>query len=165
MSFSKLDSGITKSSLWSESLHVRVVFLSFLAEKDENGFVSGSRSGMIRVCNVTPEQFDNAIEILSSPDPDSKSIDFEGRRISKCDGGWVVLNSDKYKLPEDVKKSNRNEYMKNYMREKRFVNPVNTNNKLTPVNDGLTSVSISVSDSVYSESDYKEKQKTWRDTI
>jgi hypothetical protein len=127
--------------------------------------ISGSRSGMIRVCNVTPEQFDNAIEILSSPDPDSKSIDFEGRRISKCDGGWVVLNSDKYKLPEDVKKSNRNEYMKNYMREKRFVNPVNTNNKLTPVNDGLTSVSISVSDSVYSESDYKEKQKTWRDTI
>jgi hypothetical protein len=148
MSFSKLDSGITKSSLWSEDLHVRIVFVSFLAEKDENGFVSGSRSGLIRLCNVTPEQFDNAIMKLSSPDQDSKSKDFEGRRIDIVEGGWIVLNSDKYRAPEQDKKQKRNEYMKEYMRNKRNLIPVNSNIKLTPVNGVLTSVSVSVSDSV-----------------
>jgi hypothetical protein len=38
MAFTKLVPGITKSSLWSTPEHVRVVWVSFLAEKDENGF-------------------------------------------------------------------------------------------------------------------------------
>jgi hypothetical protein len=145
MAFTKLDSGITKSSLWSEPLHVRVVFVSFLAEKDENGFVSASYSSMQRICNVNKEQFDEAIRILESPDPESRTEDFEGRRLQKIEGGWIVLNHEKYRLPEQIKNEQRKEYMKNYMRERRKCEGVNINKKLTGVNSGLTSVSVSAS--------------------
>lgn len=159
MSFSKLDSGITKSSLWSEPLHVRVVFVSFLAEKDENGFVSAAYSSMQRICNVTKEQFDEAIRILESPDPESRTADFEGRRLQKIEGGWIVLNHEKYRLPEQIKNEQRKEYMKNYMRERRKCEGVNINKKLTGVNSGLTSVSVSVSESEKKKEDCKGKEK------
>lgn len=157
MTFAKLDSGITKSSLWSESLHVRVVFLSFLAEKDETGFVSGSRSGLIRTCNVTPEQFDNAITVLSSPDQDSKTTEFEGRRIAKADGGYVVLNSDKYRLPEQEKKENHAEYMRNWRAKQSDVNSreITENHNQSP----SVSVSVSVSDSISLSEEEKSAEK------
>jgi|LSQX01.3.fsa_nt_gb hypothetical protein len=158
MAFTKLDSHITKSSLWSEGLHVRVVFVTFLAEKDENGIVEAAPSSMQRLCNVTKEQFEDAIKILESPDPESRTEEFEGRRIEKIEGGWIVLNHEKYRLREDVKRENRRDYMKNYMRNKRNVNNVNINKKLTGVNNGLTSVSVSESISV-SESVSKNKNK------
>lgn len=169
MSFSKLDSGITKSSLWSEPLHVRVVFVSFLAEKDENGFVSAAYSSMQRICNVNKDQFDEAIRILESPDPESRTEDFEGRRLQKIEGGWIVLNHEKYRLPEQIKNQQRNEYMKEYMRERRKNQAVNINNELTPVNSDLTSVSVSVSvsesEKKKEDSKGKEKDKPQRNII
>ena len=153
MSFSKLDSGITKSSLWSEPLHVRIVFVSFLAEKDEFGFVSASRTGMIRTCNVTAEQFDDAEMVLLSPDPDSKSKEYEGRRISKVEGGWIVLNHEKYRLPEQQKKEKHREYMRNW-RESRSVN----SREFTQ--DHNDSPSVSVSDSVSSIKKEVKKKDT-----
>ena len=141
MGFTKLDDGITKSSLWSESIHVRIVFISFLAEKDESGFVSAARSGMIRICNVTPEQFDEAEKILSSPDFESKDPSNEGRRIEKVDGGWIVLNSDKYRIPEDEKKKNHTEYMRNWRENKVSVK----SREFTNIHNVSPSVSASVS--------------------
>lgn len=159
MTFAKLDSGITKSSLWSESLHVRVVFLSFLAEKDETGFVSGSRSGLIRTCNVTPEQFDNAITVLSSPDPDSKTTDFEGRRIAKADGGYVVLNSDKYRLPENEKKEKHAEYMREWRANKVNVKSQTITNNHNQSPSVSVSVSVSDSDSISEEKSAEKRNK------
>ena len=94
---SVLDSTIVDSSLWCEPLHVRVVFISFVAKKNANGFVQVERPGMIRACNVTDEQFDDAIARLEGPDPASRTKANEGRRLLKVDGGWVVLNHQLYK--------------------------------------------------------------------
>lgn len=104
MAYSKLDSGITKSSIWSEAHHVRVVWVSFLASKDADGMVKGSRTGLIRMCNVTAEEYDEATEILRSPDLESQNPDNAGRRIEKVPGGWMVLNHEHYRLPEDQKR-------------------------------------------------------------
>lgn len=144
MTFAKLSENLPTSSLWSEKYHVRIVFITFLSIKDENGVVVGVRSALQRLCNVTIEEYDDATTILSSPDPESKTKEFEGRRIAKCDDGWIVLNHEKYRLPEQEKAENRKEYMKNYMKEYRSVNSVN-NGK---VNSEFTSVSISDSVSV-----------------
>lgn len=144
MPYSKLDCGITKSSIWAEALHVRVVWISFLAEKDENGFVESSRSGMIRICNVTPEQFDEAVSKLESPDPDSRTPDNEGRRISKIEGGWVVLNHEKYRLSTDIQRDKTRERVKRYRERLKNVTDCtdcNVTQALAPV-----SVSVSVSD-------------------
>jgi hypothetical protein len=155
MSFSKLDSGITKSSLWSEPLHVRVVFVSFLAEKDENGFVSAAYSSMQRICNVNKEQFDEAIRILESPDPESRTEDFEGRRLQKIEGGWIVLNHEKYRLNEEVKKEKHREYMRKWRDKKGSVN----NCEFTKDHVSVTSVSVSVSESEKKKEDCKGKEK------
>lgn len=146
MSFSKLDSGITRSSVWNEPLHVRVVWVSFLAEKDENGFVSGSRIGLPRLFNVSQDQFDDALRVLESPDPNSRTADYDGRRIAKVDGGWIVLNHEKYRLDENKKKEQHREYMRKWREKNSSVN----NCEFTEFHTQSPSVSVSVSSSVSS---------------
>ncbi|MFA6271199.1 MAG: hypothetical protein WC657_08420 [Candidatus Paceibacterota bacterium] len=97
MAFSKLDSGIVDSSLWAEPLATRVVFVTMLAKKNYKGEVLTARSGLLRAANVPEPDFDEAIKCLESPDKDSRSDEFEGRRIEKIPGGWRVLNHYKYR--------------------------------------------------------------------
>lgn len=97
MGFTKLDSGIIDSSIWSEPLAIRVVWVTFLAKANYHGIVKASRSGMIRSSNVSEKDFDRALKVLESPDSDSRSPEFDGRRIEKIEGGWLVLNYKKYR--------------------------------------------------------------------
>lgn len=110
MGFTKLDSGIVDSSVWSEPLATRVVWVTILAKCNHGGFVPASRSGLLRACNVSESDFDIAIKKLESPDPDSRTIDNDGKRIKKVEGGWIVLNYLKYREftysdnPESIRK-------------------------------------------------------------
>jgi hypothetical protein len=137
MAFSKLDPKITSSSLWDQKDHVVRVWVAFLAEKDENGLVISSYGSMRRTCNVTDDQdgikFDEAIKILESPDPDSRTPDFDGRRIEKINGGWIVLNHEKYRLNDCIIREQTKERVRRF-RDK---------NKQCNVTDTLPSVSVS----------------------
>lgn len=97
MGFTKLDEGIVHSSIWSEALATRVLWVTMLAMADSKGFVSSSRSGLLRAANIPLEEFDSALGILEAPDPDSRSPEYDGRRVQKCDGGWTVLNYLRYR--------------------------------------------------------------------
>ena len=97
MGFTKLDEGIVHSSIWSESYPTRVLWVTMLAMCDSKGFVASSRSGLTRAANITQDEFDTSIEILEGPDPDSRSPEHDGRRIERRDGGWQVLNYQKYR--------------------------------------------------------------------
>ena len=141
MSFAKLDHGIVKSSIWAEPLATRILWITMLAIKDENGFISAARSGLARIANISMDDFEVAIKCLESPDPDSRTSDNEGRRVEKAEGGWIILNDEKYRLPEDE----RREYMREYMQKYRACK---VNNNLTKINSGLPSVSVSTSNSV-----------------
>lgn len=55
------------------------------------------RLGLMRAANITLEETDDAIRILTSPDEDSSNPENEGRRIEKVVGGWRVLNWDYYR--------------------------------------------------------------------
>jgi hypothetical protein len=46
---------------------------------------------------VTLEEARHAVEVMENPDPDSSDPDNEGKRIERVPGGWVVLNSAKYR--------------------------------------------------------------------
>jgi hypothetical protein len=85
--------------------------------KDENGFVEASRKGLARAANITPEQFEEGIKCLESPDPDSKNPANEGRRIAKIDGGWFVLNHEEYRLHSNVVREQTRERVRRH-REK-----------------------------------------------
>ena len=97
MGFTKLDSGILDSSIWNEPVSVRVVWVAFLAKSNMNGVVRVCYDNMLRVCNVTKKEFDHALSVLESPDVNSRSPEYDGRRIERMDGGWFILNYLKYR--------------------------------------------------------------------
>jgi hypothetical protein len=81
------------SSLWaSASPSTRCVWITFLLDADPEGCIPTSVPGLARRANVPLEEAREAIALLEAPDPDSRTPDFEGRRVEKVAGGWRVLN-------------------------------------------------------------------------
>jgi hypothetical protein len=161
--FSKLDSGITLSSVWAEPYHVRIVWITFLALKNKDGYVRASFSGIQRAANVTVDECIEAIRVLESPDPDSRTPDYEGRRIEKIEGGWIVLNHEKYRVRSDIQKEQTKERVRRF-REKQKLNSDSVTHR--NVTQELPSVSVSVSESEKKgDCKGKEKDKPQRNII
>lgn len=148
MGFTKLDSGIVHSSIWSEAYWTRVLWVTMLAMCDSNGFVAASRPGLIRAANITEAEFDSGISILESPDPDSRSSDHDGRRVEKVEGGWLVLNHARYRAftPKEGDPNSPGAVRIRRWRERHKI--VTNSPVVTPSNDtGVTSASVSASSS------------------
>ena len=122
MPFVKIDCGILRSTLWFER-EAREVFLTALlmatpkeiqsemqtfavdTAKPEKfkvppgwyGFVEAAGVGIIRFAGVNNKDGMAALKKLTSPEADSRSPDFEGRRMARVDGGFVILNFMKYR--------------------------------------------------------------------
>jgi hypothetical protein len=98
MAYSKLYSSIVHSSLWTEPDHIRILFITLFAIADREGYVYGSRKGLLRLANVDMDQCDehDPFEALMAPDPDSSDLlrnpENEGRRIEEVPGGFRILN-------------------------------------------------------------------------
>lgn len=95
--YAKLYASILDSSVWSESMATRIVWVAMLAMCNREGFVEASFSGLCRRANVTSAEGREAVKALESPDMDSKSPEWGGRRIEKVEGGWQILNYAKYR--------------------------------------------------------------------
>ena len=96
------------SSVWCESKDVKILWITFLAKKDKNGFVAASVPGMAKSAGLTVAECLNALKILESPDPLSSSQEHEGRRLRKVEHGWVVLNHFVYR--DLVSKTRQRDY-------------------------------------------------------
>lgn len=96
-SWTRLMSGIVHSTVWQNPLHVKVVWITLLAMKDDKGMVYTSMPGLAHTAGVTLEQCKEAIDQFLAPDPYSSSQEFEGRRIEKVDRGFFVLNHFKFR--------------------------------------------------------------------
>jgi len=97
MGFTKLDSGILFSSIMAEPGNVFKVWIALLAACGPDGISKVSSAALPGILHMTTEEVDSAIEILSSPDPKSRSINDDGRRIKRVDGGYYVINYEKYR--------------------------------------------------------------------
>lgn len=133
MSYSKLDSGIVNSSIWSEPLATRVLWITMLAMSDENGFVSTSLPGLVRAANIPKEDFISAIKALESPDEYSRTEEYEGRRVEKIEGGWVILNFKKYRERYEVIKKQTRERVQRFRDRNKNVTHGNVTETLSPV--------------------------------
>lgn len=149
MSYAKLFSSITESSLWCEPNEVRILFVSMLAKADAMGFVEAALPGLAKLANLSLPAVKKAVASLESPDPHSKNPDHEGRRIVKVPGGWILLNYEGYRGRKGGE--SRREYMRNYMqnyRETKRLGSVNSSvstsltQKLTNVNSPSASSSL-----------------------
>lgn len=96
--YSKLFQSIVTSTIWTEDDKTRIVWVTMLALADKHGEVEGSVPGLARVAGVAADDCRAALRKFLSPDPDSRTKDFEGRRIEEIEGGWVLLNYEKYRL-------------------------------------------------------------------
>jgi hypothetical protein len=97
MEYSPLWGGIVDSSSWGLPDHVCKLWVTLLAIRDWDGNVKRSIYGLWRACQtLSKEQIEEGLSILSSPDPDTYSQEKQGRRIEVVEGGWHVVNHEKY---------------------------------------------------------------------
>ncbi len=122
MPFVKLDCGILNSTLWFER-EAREVFITALlmAEPIEltepmpqiavgsldftgwsvppgwYGFVPAASVGILHQAQVTPDVGMPALTRLGEPEQTSRSKEFDGRRLVRVDGGFIVLNFMRYR--------------------------------------------------------------------
>ena len=108
--FTKLHSSILTSTVWREDAPTKVVWITMLALTDRDGFVASSLPSLAHLAGVTVEQAQIAIDRFLAPDPHSRSKECEGRRIKSGDGGWFVINYEKYRMrmsPEEIREKNK----------------------------------------------------------
>ena len=122
MPFVKLDCGILNSTLWMDSaardVFITALLMAYPMEFDNElpeiatrslsetgwkvppgwyGFVAAASVGIIRTAGLDLELGMQALERLAAPDENSRSPDFDGRRLVRISGGFLVLNFMKYR--------------------------------------------------------------------
>lgn len=147
--FTKLQRSIVTSSIWLQDMETRLVWITLLALCDRDGIVRASPKQLTHQARVSQEGCEKAIELLQSPDEDSRSMEHEGRRIKRVEGGFLVLNYDRI-LQEGAREERRgyNRAKKAEERAKKKANGgtirpehVNGNKiKLAPKNERQTDV-------------------------
>lgn len=100
--FTKLDAGITDSTIWHQPDHTRLTWITMLAMADQHGYVGASIPGLASRARVPLDACVAALECFKSPDEYSRTKDHDGRRIADADGGWVLLNHAKYRAAQNA---------------------------------------------------------------
>ena len=120
--YNKLFEKILDSSIWLESSPTRIVWITFLAMMDQDGFVALSSDGNVaNRARVSEKEAIKAIAALESPDQYNPDQEQEGRRIERIPGtGWLVLNASKYRdiiKAETARAQNRERVRKHRAKE------------------------------------------------
>jgi hypothetical protein len=102
MGYTKLDGGITDSTIWQAPDTTRIVWITLLAMSDQNGYVGASVPGLAGRARVPLDACIEALETFKAPDKWSRTKDHDGRRIADADGGWVLLNHAKYRAAQNA---------------------------------------------------------------
>ena len=108
-----------------------------LALADRFGEVAASVPGLAIAAHVPTESARIAIKILESPDPDSRTPDEDGRRIVRINGGWKIINHNKYRTlsgrDEEWQRERAKLKQKAYRDRERYRNAGNDTQKLPTV--------------------------------
>lgn len=107
-----------------------------MAMADQDGEVHASVLGLARQANVTLAECEAALKVFLSPDPYSRTKDHDGRRIEETDGGWLLLNFEKYREKFDQEKR------REYLRRKKSESRAKGNELLTNVDSQQMSTNV-----------------------
>jgi hypothetical protein len=113
---------IVDSSIWCESDLVVKVFLTLLAKRKKNGIVYGNAFNIAQWAKKTESEVLEALAVLAAPDRRRlEPQPYEGRRIEKVEGGWLLLNAEHYQklmVAENKKHANARAQAKYAARQK-----------------------------------------------
>jgi hypothetical protein len=73
------------------------IFIALLASCGSDGIAQVSSTFLSAACYMPIEEVDNSLAILEAPDKRSRSLEDEGRRIRRVDGGYFIVNYKKYR--------------------------------------------------------------------
>lgn len=153
MGFTKLDSNIIQSSIMSEPAVVFKVWIALLASTGPDGIARVSSTFLSSACYLGLDAVDRALGILEAPDARSRSLSEEGRRVRRVDGGYFIVNYEKYRgfTPQEGDPNSSGALRTRRWRERKIQSvtgsPVVTDGDVT----GVTSASASSSASVIKE--------------
>jgi hypothetical protein len=127
--YAKLFSSILDSTVWQENKETRLVWVTMLAMKDRRQIVEASVPGLAKRAGVDLKECEDALNRLKSPDPYSRSKENEGRRIKDVDGGWLILNGEKYRdaMSAEVRRAYKAKKQKEYRDRAKIARPTSTN--------------------------------------
>lgn len=98
--YAKIFASLFKGTLRGKA-HEILVFTYLLANAEKDSQVDVHPKAIADDVGLTREQVDAAIKSLESPDEDSRSPDYEGRRLLRLDAhrswGWHIVNHRKYR--------------------------------------------------------------------
>jgi hypothetical protein len=95
--YTKTFGHILTSSIWQEDDKTLRVFLTIMVGKDRSHFFRATIPGLANMARVTVEECERALQKLEGPDKYSRTKEYEGRRIKEVEGGWIMLNGEKYR--------------------------------------------------------------------
>lgn len=121
MGFTKLDEDFFDSSLVAEGPIPTAVFVLLLAKVKPDGIARVAANVVGGRLGLTPEQTAHAFAVLEGTDPNSRSLEHDGRRIKRVDGGWLILNYQK-RRSEGLREAYR-EYDKERKQKERTSGP------------------------------------------
>lgn len=119
MSYTKLFGCILDSSIWNENDKTVRVWVTMLASANKFGEIEASVGGLAKRARVDREDCESALHTFLSPDPDSRTSDHDGRRIEEIDGGWRLLNWEKYMEKDSLEERRRKDRERQARRRKR----------------------------------------------
>lgn len=117
MTYTKLFSSITESTIWMENNETRLVWICMMAMADKYGRVFGSIPGLANRARVSLPDAEAALNKFLAPDTYSRTPANEGRRILPIEGGWRLLNHGYYRNLQDTE--SQKAYKAAWAREKR----------------------------------------------
>jgi len=97
MGFTKLDENILDSSIMAESPETFKVWICLLAACREDGIARISSVGVASRCYLSIDVAKKSLDILQSPDSESRSTNDNGIRVRRVDGGFEIVNYFKYR--------------------------------------------------------------------
>jgi len=149
--YNKIFAKILDSSIWLEDTPTRIIWVTFLAAMDQDGYAHFSAiANLANRARVTVKEAEHAVKTLSSPDPDSADPEHDGRRIERVPGGFIILNAEKYR--NIVTRIVQREQTKKRVAKHRQKNKCNAS--VTPSNDSVTPS--------YTAAEAKTKRKTFK---
>lgn len=119
--YTKLFAEIVESTIWQEPNDCRVLWITLLALKDREHVCRATIPYLAKVANISVEQVEEYLARFQEPDKYSRSQEHEGRRISKVDGGWFILNGEKYR--QKLSQLDRKEQVRSAVARHRAAHP------------------------------------------
>lgn len=165
MAYLKLDKDILESSLWTDDVQTKVFITALLMAERITlrnavtsvtsvtgvttvppgcyGIVRASESGILRRACVDPEAGKRALEALCSADFDSRTKLFDGKRMMRIDGGFLVLNYAKYQDKDHTRAERQRRF-----RERHKADAAPHNEQPPNDSNGVTAVTVTESNGI-----------------